>query len=146
MSPTGHRKIGYYYHSSISAQYLRTHTGNQLAGRKESAGTPMRPSYRRHGVRVDILLGVDHADFMLATEYPVGGQSEPCAVKISLGWVVRSVNSQEKSRVSNPYITTRIQGRGSRNGAIRILRHGSLRDSTEGGNTSTRRPTALDII
>ena len=43
---------------------------------------------------VDILLGVDHADLMLSTEYRMGGQNEPCTVKTNLGWVVRGIASQ----------------------------------------------------
>ena len=56
------------------------------------------------GGRVDILLGVDHADLMLATEYRMGVQNEPCAIKTNLGWVVRGIASQGNLREGKAHL------------------------------------------
>ncbi|KFD48449.1 hypothetical protein M514_10667 [Trichuris suis] len=41
--------------------------------------------------RIDILLGLDHAELMSATESRTGGAGEPVAMNTALGWIARGV-------------------------------------------------------
>ena len=52
------------------------------------------------GGKVDILLGVDHADLMLPSEHRIGGTREPCAMKTTWGWIVRRISSQLKPKIA----------------------------------------------
>uniref|UniRef100_A0A5S6QAK1 Peptidase aspartic putative domain-containing protein n=1 Tax=Trichuris muris TaxID=70415 RepID=A0A5S6QAK1_TRIMR len=48
--------------------------------------------------RCDILLGLDHADLMSATESRQGDKDEPVAMNTALGWVARDVIGTEHSQ------------------------------------------------
>ena len=46
---------------------------------------------KESGGKIDILLGLNHADLMLAKDQRSGDVGEPCAIKTALGWIVRGV-------------------------------------------------------
>ena len=77
-------------HATITLCCMRTKKNRWV----HLAGLPLTES----GGRGDILLGLDHANLMLAKQYREGrNPEEPSGIKTRLEWVVRGVMSPRKN-------------------------------------------------